>query len=391
MTLRLAILFLLRGSCYGAIGPFAAVVLLERGLPPALIAPLAAAAAILTLIAAPTWGRLGDRHGRRRMLVVAFLIGVPAALGHAAGLLGVLVVAFVAWAMISSAFAPLADSLALARLEGSRSRYSRVRIGASTGYILSALAVGAAVSFTGLAWAAPGLIGAGLCAATAGVVAVRLGGELRRGTGVAGADGGSMLEGVRAGVGRSPVFLAGLAVVYAGAAAPTIFVGPRIAEIGGSGWDIGLATAASTIVEVPAFLAVPLLLRVLGGRRMFLTAGLLLGASGLLTAIAPTPSLLIAARLLFGAGFAWAALPSLAAVLAAAPPDSQAAASALHFATGAVGSLLVAAAGLPLVTATGSVAAVLAVAAIATPFAAVVSMRAWPAPFAQRAGAMRGT
>jgi MFS family permease len=186
VTLRLLVLFLLRGSCYGAIGPFAAVLLINQGLPPALVAPLAAAAAILTLVAAPTWGRLGDRHGRRRMLVVAFLAGVPAALGHAAGVLAVLVVAFLAWSMVSSAFAPLADSLALARLEGSRSRYARVRVGASTGYILAALAVGAAVSFTGIAWAAPGLIGAGLCAATASVVAVRLGGELRRGTGVAG-------------------------------------------------------------------------------------------------------------------------------------------------------------------------------------------------------------
>jgi MFS family permease len=385
MTLRLLVLFLLRGTCYGAIAPFAAVLLIDHGLPPAFVGPMAAAAAILTLVAAPTWGRLGDRHGRRRMLVVAFLGGVPAALGHAAGVLPVLVAAYLGWAVVASAFAPLADSLALARLEGSRSRYARVRVASSSGFVLAALGVGAAVSFTGIAWAAPGLIGAGLCAATASVVAVRLGHELRRGTGVAEAGGEGMLRGVRAGVGRSPVFLAGLAVVYAGASAPMIFTGPRIAEIGGSGWDIGLATAAGAIIEVPAFLAVPLVLRVLGGRRMFLVAGLLLGASGILTALAPTPGLLIAARLLFGAGFAWAALPSLAAVLAAAPPDGQAAASALHFATGAVGSLLVAAAGLPLVTATGSVAAVLAVAAIAAPVGAVVGMRTWPAPFSRPA------
>lgn len=385
MTLRLLVLFLLRGSCYGAIGPFAAVLLIDHGLPPALVGPLAAAGAILTLVAAPTWGRLGDRHGRRRMLVVAFVAGIPVALGHAAPVLGMLIVASLAWSVVSSAFAPLADPLALARLEGSRSRYARVRVGSSTGYALAPLVVGAAVSFTGLAWSAPGLIGAGLCAATASVVAVRLRGELRRGTGVAPEGGEGMLRGVRSGIGRSPVFLAGLAVVHAGAAAPTIFTGPRIAEIGGSGWDIGLATAAGTIIEVPAFLVVPMMLRFLGGRRMFLVAGLLLGASGLLTALAPTPALLIAARLLFGAGFAWAALPSLAAVLSAAPPTGQAAASALHFATGAVGSLLVAVAGLPLVTVTGSVAAVLAVAALVTPIGTVVSMRAWPAPLARPA------
>jgi MFS family permease len=379
MTLRLLVLFLLRGSVYGCVGPWAAVLLINAGLNAALVAPLAAAAAIVTLVAAPTWGRLGDRHGRRRMLVVAFLLGAPAALGHAAGVLTILIPAYLAWAIVSSAFAPLADSLALARFEGSRSRYARVRVGASTGYILASLVVGATITFTGVAWSAPGLIGAGLCVATASVVAVRLGNELRSGTGVAQEGGEGLLHAIRTGIGRYRWFLLGLALVYAGANAPSLFTGPRIAEIGGTGWDIGLATAAGTLVEVPAFLAVPVVLRLLGGRRMFLVAGFLLGASGLMTALAPTPALLIAARLLFGAGFAWAALPSLAAVLAAAPADGQAGASALHFATGAVGSLLVAAAGLPLVGMTGSVAAVLAVAALVTPIGAVACVRTWPA------------
>jgi MFS family permease len=380
VTLRLLALFLLRGSVYGTVGPFAAVLLINAGLPAALVGPLAAVAAVVTLVAAPTWGRLGDRRGRRRMLVVAFLVGAPAALGHATGVLAVLVPAYLAWAVVAAAFAPLADSLAIARLEGDRTRYARVRIGASTGYVLTSLAVGAAITFTSVGWASPGLVGTAMCLLAAATVAVRLGSELRRGGGVAQGDAESMVRGVRAGIVRYRWFLAGLAIVYAGASAPTIFTGPRIAEIGGSGWEIGLAQAAGALVEVPAFLAVPIVLRFLGGRRMFVLAGFLLGASGLLTALAPTPALLIGARLLFGAGFAWAALPSLAAVLAAAPPDGQAGASALHFATGAVGTLLVAAAGLPLVAVTGSVSAVLAVAAIAAPIGAFAGMRRGPAP-----------
>jgi MFS family permease len=253
-------------------------------------------------------------------------------------------------------------------------------MGASAGYAGSALVVGAAISFTALGWVAPGVLGALFCLATAGVVAVRLGRELRHGTGVAEAGGPGLVHVIRAGVARYRWFLVGLAVVFAGASAPSIFTGPRMAEIGGSGWDIGLATAAGTLVEVPAFLVVPVALRHLGGRRLFLLGALLLGISGLLAALAPTPALLIAARLLFGAGFAWMQLPSLAAVLASAPPEGQAAASALHFSAGAAGSLLVAAAGLPLVGLTGSVVAVLAVSAIAAPLGAVVAARRWPAP-----------
>jgi len=383
MSFRLLLLFLIRGSIYGSVGPFAAVLLIRAGLSPALVGPLAAVAAIVTLVAAPTWGRLGDRNGRRRLLVAAFLVGAPAALGHASGELVVVVLAYLAWAVASSAFAPLADSLALARLRGSRTRYARVRIGASVGYIACALAGGAAISFTVLGWTAPGIFGVVLCLVAAAAVALRLGGELRRGTGIAEPDGASLVRGVLSGIGRYRSFLLGLALVYAGANAPSIFTGPRIAEIGGSGWEIGLATAAGTLVEVPAFLVLPWMLKLFGGRKLFLAAGFLLGVSGVMSAVAPTPALLIAARLLFGAGFAWAALPSLAAVLAAAPQEGQASAAALHFATGALGTLLVALAGLPLVGLTGSVSGVLAVAALATPFGAIVSLRAWPTPLAR--------
>ena len=102
--------------------------------------------------------------------------------------------------------------------------------------------------------------------------------------------------------------------------------------------------------------------------------------AGLTTALAPTPELLIAARLLFGAGYAWVVLPSLAAISSAAAPGEHAASAALHFAAQAGGSLLVALAGLPLVAATGSVAPVLAAAALIAPVGAVVGLRAWPHP-----------
>ena len=378
VTLRALALMLARGSVGGTVAPYGTVILLEAGLPPALLGPLAALGAIATLLAAPTWGRLGDRHGRRRMLALAMLVAAPIALAHATGRVAVIAVAYVLWALVASAFIPLTDSLVLGRLRGDRARFARVRVGASAMYMVVVVVLGALVSGTALGWAAPGIVGFVLCLLATAAVVGRLRGELISGTGVAVRGGTGLVTGILAGVRRNRWFLVGLALVFAGSNAPTIFTGPRVAEVGGTGWEVGLAIAAGTLVELPAFLTLPWLLRAIGGQRMFVTGGVLLGVAGLTSALAPTPELLIAARLLFGAGYAWVVLPSLAAISAAAPPDEHAASAALHFATQAGGSLLVALAGLPLVAATGSVAAVLAVAALAAPVGAVVGLRAWP-------------
>ena len=311
-------------------------------------------------------------------MVAAFLLGAPAAAGQAAGVLPVFLAAYLLWAMAASAYIPLIDSLSLARLGGSRTRFARVRAGATTGFILAAVGVGAAITFTAAGWLAPGLAAALFAVIAALAVALRLGSELRTGTGVAAGASGGLWSGVSAQVRQQAMFLAGLVLVFAGANAPGIFTGPRVAELGGSGWEIGLATAASALAEVPAYFALPLVLVRIGGRRLFLLGGILLGVSGLLSAVAPTPSLVIVARLFFGAGFAWVIVPSLVAMAAAAPPTRQAGATALHFATSAAGSLVVAVIGLPLVGLTGSVSLVLAVAALCAPVGALASAQAWP-------------
>ncbi len=380
VTLRAFAVMLLRGSVNGTVMPYGTVLVLEAGMAPALLGPLAAAAAVMTLLTAPAWGRLGDRHGRRRVLAVAFLVAAPIAAAQATGIGAVVAVAYIAWAGVSSAFIPLTDSLVLARLRGDRSRFAQVRVGASGMYMVVVVVIGVLVSTTALRWAVPGIAGALLCIVAAGIVVARLRGEFLTGRAVAAVGGVGLIEGIAAGVRRNRWFLVGLAMVFCGSNAPAIFTGPRVAEVGGTGWEIGLAIAAGTLVELPAFLSLPWLLRAFGGQRMFLAGGIILGVAGLSTALAPTPGLLIAARLLFGAGYAWVVLPSLAAISSAAAPGEHAASAALHFATQAGGSLLVAVAGLPLVAATGSVAAVLAAAAVVAPIGALVGLRAWPRP-----------
>lgn len=379
---RALALMLIRGSVNGTVAPYGSVILLEAGLAPEFLGPMAALAAIATLLSAPAWGRLGDRHGRRRMLALTFLLAAPIAAAHAIPAVGAVAVAYVAWAAVASAFIPLSDSLILARLRGDRASFARARVGASGAYMLIVVAIGALVSATAAKWAAPGLVGAAMCIVGALAVTARLRGELLASRSVAIRVETGLVAGVMAGLRRNRSFLVGLALVFAGSNAAGIFTGPRVAEVGGTGWEVGLAIAAGTLVELPAFLTLPWLLRLFGGQRVFVTGGVLLGVAGFTTALAPTPQLLIAARLLFGAGYAWVVLPSLAAIAGAAPPNEHAASAALHFATQAGGSLLVALAGLPLVAASGTVAAVLFAAAVAAPIGAMIGLRAWPKPAA---------
>lgn len=396
MSFRLFILMTLRGAAFGAIAPFAGVLALDAGLAPGLLGPIAGAGAIATLIAAPFWGGLADRRGRRRILAIAFLLAAFAALFHAVDNDGVIVAATLTWGLFAAAFIPLGDSLTLDRLDGDRARYSRVRIGATVGYCLANVGAGA-LALGALGASAPGVLTALICLLTSIILVARLANE-RRGQRVAeasnnehaeagvewsGAEGEnpgdeaaavSLLGRIRA---RGP-FLAGLVVVFAGANAPAVFVGAKLAELGGSLFDVGLSAAASAVVEIPAFILLPFLLRRFGGRRMFVVGTILMSLSSLASAVAPLPFLVILSRLLFGAGYAWMIVPSLAALAAASRPGEGAAVQALHFGSNAGGTLLAALLGLPLAM-LGGVSAIIAGAAIVAPIGALLAMRRWPA------------
>lgn len=130
MPLRLVALMSARGAIYGVTLPFLSLLVLRAGLPPALIGPLAALAALATLAVSPLWARGADRWGRRRVLMITFGLAGPALL--LLELPGIVAAAggYLVWATLSASFVPLADSLVLDRLGGSRAAFSRVRTAA---------------------------------------------------------------------------------------------------------------------------------------------------------------------------------------------------------------------------------------------------------------------
>jgi PPP family 3-phenylpropionic acid transporter len=399
MTLRLFLFMMLRGAAYGAVTPFAAIALIDAGVSVGLIGPIAGIGALITIVAAPIWGVVGDRRGRRKMLAVAFGVAAIASIGHAAGARGPLIAAVMVWTAASAAFIPIGDSMTLSRLHNDRARYSRVRIGATLGYCVAAVGVG--ILAVAIGWAAIAIVGALICLAAAVALYARLQND-RRARRVAAATrgqhpeaglewaapeaSGSVAESAGdegaalALLGRIRdrwVFIAGLAAVFAGANAPTIFVGPKLLSIGGTPFDVGVATAASAIIEVPAFLLLPYLLARIGGRRLFVIGTVLMTVSSIAAAVAPLPAMVVGARLLFGAGYAAMIVPSLSAIAASSRPGEGSAIQALHFGANALGTLLVAVIGLPLAEG-GGASAIMAGAAIAAPFGAVAAVRSWP-------------
>jgi len=175
-----------------------------------------------------------------------------------------------------------------------------------------------------------------------------------------------------------------MVLIFAAINAPNIFVGPRIADLGGDGLEIALAIAAGTIFEVPAFLAIGTVLRVLGTRGTFALGIAMLTVSGVYSAVVPEPSLVILGRLLSGSGYAWTVLPTMAAMAAAGGPRERAALTSLHYASSAVGSLAIALVGLPLVEAGEGSGAILVVTALLAPIGALLAIVRWPAPYQAR-------
>jgi PPP family 3-phenylpropionic acid transporter len=330
---RLRWLYSAQGVATGLLVPFLVPLLDERGLSPAELGLVLGASGLLSLVAYPLWGMLGDgRLGRPRTLALA---AVTAAGGGAwilaAGSDPVTLSLSLSVAYIGIlAFGPLTDSMALAALADERTAYGRLRAWASLGWAASAITAGLAWSVVG----ATGVYAAFVAAATAVVITALAGGpstagqrpapdraqapetgSTGQGSTVAGREpdhrasrspGVGLRQGWRVMLGSRVLlgFLLGFFIAAIGEHATWRFVSLRILDQGGGVLLVGVAAALPALVEVPVFSASRRVADRLGLRLVFVAGVVLTSLLTLLIAVAPEAWMVAALRMLDGGSYA---------------------------------------------------------------------------------------
>jgi len=332
-------------ALFGAVGayvPYIAVYLGSRGLELGTVGALIALHAAISLIAAPGWGALADGIGdaRRPLLVAGLLAGGAAAAVGLVDTLPLLAASMVLLAASTAGMIPLTDSRVV-RVMGDRNRFGQARASGSAAFIAMAFAAGAVVERLGPAGGF--LLYAPLLAVTgiAAYLLLRLPGDTRIGASPAAAPGSrrttlgetaaTALRGLApatiATVLRQPrfgLFFVASVVTWLSHAAFQGFVSIRIADLGGDATMIAAAWSIGALVEVPLMLSFPRLARRFGAERLIVVGGLAFGLRALLTSLAPTAALIVAAGAVGGVGFAFVYVGTVTWVAGAAPRSVQA-------------------------------------------------------------------
>ncbi len=141
-------------AAFGVASPFLPALLEQRGLSPSAIGLVLGLGSAVRLVTGPLGGRLADRPGAARTVLVAGLAGAAViAMGYAPaqGLLPLALVS-VAHAAVLAPLSPVADALSLGAAEGPGGgfEYGWVRGAGSGAFILGSVAAGQAVGWAGL-------------------------------------------------------------------------------------------------------------------------------------------------------------------------------------------------------------------------------------------------
>jgi PPP family 3-phenylpropionic acid transporter len=320
---RLSLLYAVQGAAFGSLMPFPVPLLVERGLGAAQIGLILGITGLAALAAYPIWGVIADGWlGRSRTISLTALVAAAGGVWILiAGSDPVAITAALSLAMIGAlAWGPLIDALTLGELGAGSSSYGRIRVWASVGWAIAAIA-------GGLVWmqAGPAPVFAVfvLGALAVGLIALRAG---RPAT-----DGEGEPSGL---VPRAPMrswlpfllaplmigFLVGLFVTSLGEHASWRFISLRILDQGGTVLLVGLAAALPAIVEIPVFASSRGLAARLGLRRLFVSGALMAAVLMALVTVAPEAWMVTGLRTLEGASYALRYMAMVLIVGALLPP-----------------------------------------------------------------------
>ena len=326
------------GIALGVYNPFVAVTLSAKGFDVAAIGVLAAIAAIGFVVGTPIWGQLADtRLGRPKALAIAGATGglVLAAIWLPVPL-PLVALLFLVGSLFVAAWLSLVDAIVVNAVKDSR-RYARLRMISSFTYALAALVGGIIYSSTGFEWSLllVGVGGVGLA-----LVARRLP-DVARARADRAPAGRPSWSATATAPAAPPARDPGPAASrcsrspsrFLGYMAGNTFMGLYLLELGGSPAAVGLASAISAAIEVPAIFVAGIVAQRYGIRVLFVVAAASATTSVAGWAVAPDVAFVLACRLFAGVGYGGMLVAGVMAVRYFVAPERQATGQGLFQAT----------------------------------------------------------
>lgn len=287
------------------------------------IGALAAFTSAVALISSPTWGAIHDRYPTSRLfLPLAAGIGAVGAVGLATvGASWLLIPCAAAFAGGLAGLGPMMDVRVLDMAGSDRTRYARVRVWGSISFMVCTPFIGLAIgdNFRGLFFVAVPMILMG------GLAAMLLPGR----------TGGVHVPNLRLAPGRvlghRPIalFLIAAFVGWTAVYSQYAFFSIHLREIGASADQIGLAWSIQASLEIPSMFFFPQLSRRFGTERLIVLGMAIMTSRLIVNAVFVSPSVLIAASAIQGAGYGLLLIGGIAFVSRQAPKGTAATAQGI--------------------------------------------------------------
>lgn len=334
---RLSSFYLFYFALLGSTAPFLALYFDHLGFPPARIGELVAIPMLMRCVAPNLWGWLGDRSGRRLLIV---RLGALSTLATFSLIFFGKSYAWLALVMALHAFfwhavLPQFEVITLAHLHGQTSRYSQVRLWGSIGFILAVVGLGRLFE-----WLSLDIYPVALVVIMAGIVGASLW--------VPNAQPVEHAERRGAGGFLKQVAAPGVMAFYLCVALMQLSHGPyytfltlHLEHLGYSRGAIGLLWALGVVAEVLVFMAMSRIFARFPVRLVLLASFLVAALRWLLLGcLADIPGVLVLAQVLHAATFGCFHAASIAFVQSSFGPRQQGQGQALYAALSGTGGAL---------------------------------------------------
>ena len=287
------------------------------------IGALAAFTSAVALISSPTWGAIHDRYPTSPLfLPLAAGIGALGAVGLATvGASWLLIPSAAAFAGGLAGLGPMMDVRVLDMAGSDRTRYARVRVWGSISFMVCTPFIGLAIgdNFRGLFFVAVPMILMG------GLAAMLLPGR------AGGVHAASLRRAPGRVLGHRPIalFLIAAFVGWTAVYSQYAFFSIHLREIGASADQIGLAWSIQASLEIPSMFFFPQLSRRFGTERLIVLGMVIMTSRLIVNALFVSPTILIAASAIQGAGYGLVLIGGIAFVSRQAPKGTAATAQGI--------------------------------------------------------------